>query len=257
MPDQDLPSQSSVVEEYKRLKVGGTWFYLKLYKPSNFSPSRRYPVIFDLYGGPTKNKVSTKYQRGYAHYFAGRYGTLYVRVDVRGTPGRSDNFQYSLHQQVGVVEVEDTVSVIAALRRLPYIDPSRVAISGASYGGYLVLKVLQAAPHLFRAAVSAAAVTDWRYYDTAYTERYLGLYNETVYDRAGVLGDVDKIPNHVLLLLHGLCDKNVLIRHHWELVRRLNKHNKIYSHFVKPARGHKLPRLLNMVMWFKQHLWEG
>ena len=254
-PDKELKTQNSVVEEIKRVKLGETWFYVKFYKPSNFNPRKRYPVVFDVYGGPTLNKVSTKYKVGYDHYLAGRYDTIVVTMDVRGTPGRSDNFQQAIYKKFGTVEVTDSIEVIKWVSREPYIDSSRMGIMGASYGGYLVLKILEAEPSLFVAAVSAAAVANWRWYDTAYTERFMGLYDRMVYERASVVPDLKKIPNNVLLLLHGLSDTNVLIRHHWVVVRELNLRHKIYTHYVKPGQTHRLKRLFHTLLWFRERLW--
>jgi dipeptidyl aminopeptidase/acylaminoacyl peptidase len=237
------------------VKLRGRSFYVKFYKPSNFNRNRLYPVVFDVYGGPTLNKVSTRYKVGYDHYLAGRYRTIVVTMDVRGTPGRSDNFQHAIYKKFGTVEVDDTIDVIKWVSQQPYIDSSRMGIMGASYGGYLVMKILEAEPRLFVAAVSAAAVSNWRWYDTAYTERYLGLYDEEVYERASVIPDLWKVPNGVLILLHGLSDTNVLIRHHWAVVRELNRRHKVYSHYVKPGQTHRLKRLFHTLLWFRDKLW--
>ena len=254
-PDPELETQNSVVQEIRRVRLGGRWFYVQFHKPSNFDPDRRYPVVFDVYGGPTLNKVSTRYKVGYDHYLAGRYSTIVVTMDVRGTPGRSDNFQQAIYKKFGSVEVADSLEVIKWVSRQPYIDSSRMAIMGASYGGYLVMKILEAEPSLFVAAVSAAAVANWRWYDTAYTERYMGIYDRKVYQRASVVPNLRKIPNNVLLLLHGLADTNVLIRHHWAVIRELNRRHKIYGHYVKPSQTHRLRRLFHTLLWFRDRLW--
>ena len=255
LPDEKIKTQKSVVQEIKRVRLDGIWYYVRFYKPKNFSPRRKYPVIFDVYGGPTMNKVRTKYKVGYNHYFAGRYNTIVVNMDVRGTPGRSDNFQHAIYKKFGTVEVTDSIKVVKWVSRLPYIDSSRMAIKGASYGGYLVAKILEADPSLFAAAVSSAAVADWRWYDTGYTERFMGVYDKAVYERASVIPDLKNIPNNVLLLLHGLSDTNVQVKHHWAVVRELNRLHKIYGEHVKPGQKHSVRRLFDMLVWFRERLW--
>ena len=255
LPDEKIKAQKSLVQEIKKVKLDGIWYYVRFYKPRNLNPRRKYPVIFDVYGGPTMNKVRTKYKVGYNHYFAGRYNTIIVNMDVRGTPGRSDNFQHAIYKKFGTVEVTDSIKVVKWVSRLPYIDSSRMAIKGASYGGYLVAKILEAEPSLFAAAVSSAAVSDWRWYDTGYTERFMGVYDKAVYERASVIPDLKNIPNNVLLLLHGLSDTNVQVKHHWAVVRELNRLHKIYGEHVKPGQKHSVRRLFDMLVWFRERLW--
>ena len=254
-PAKSLHVQRSVKMEIKSVVIGGIKFYVKFYKPTNFDARKKYRVVFNVYGGPTKNKVTTKYQAAYAYYFAGHYQNVVVMLDARGTPGRSDNFHHAIYKKLGDVDVTDTIAIIKRIRREPWVKATRMAIYGASYGGYQILHILQREPKLFRAAVAAASVTDWAMYDSAYTERFMGLYDKEVYTRASLLPGANNTPNNVLLLIHGLSDYNVLIRHHWALVSELNRHHVRYKHYVKPGQAHKIKRLLHTLLWFRERIW--
>eukprot|EP00116_Pleurobrachia_bachei_P010545 sb/3470807/ len=178
-------------------------------------------------------------------------------VDCRGTPGRDEAFSnHDIYKNLGNVEIDDFIKVARRVRRLSYVKKHRMGIYGASYGGYFVLRVLEKAPHLFRSAVASAAVADWKLYDSAYSERYMGLYNKAVYERASVLPNITKIPKKTLLLMHGLSDHNVLPMNHWVVTRELNKAHIEYREFVKPMKGHSFPRLVDKIRWFRDTLWD-
>ncbi len=153
----------------------GTKLYAALLRPADFDPGRRYPVIVNVYGGPHAQTVTNAWRQvsAFDQLLASR-GFLVFWLDNRGSAGRGTVFESAIHGQLGRVELEDQLAGVAHLRSLPFVDPSRIGIMGWSYGGYLALYAATNAPHVFRAAVAGAPVTDWRFYDSIYTERYLG-----------------------------------------------------------------------------------
>ena len=254
--DTEIKEQKSVKEDICSIHVDGVEFYRKFTMPSNFDRKKIYPVIFEVYGGPSLNMVTTKYLDGmYSLYFAGHYEAIVVRFDPRGTPGRSDNFQHAVYKKLGQVEVEDSLSIIKrTLEEHPFLDESRVGIFGGSYGGYLTLRLLEEAdPDMFAAALTSAAVADWRFYDTAYTERYMGLVDDLVYARASAVPKLGQIPSGVLMILHGLSDYNVVVENHWLVIKKLIEEHVQYREYVRPGEDHNVNKLQLLISWFDKH----
>ena len=178
-------------------------------KPAGFEPSKRYPVIMSQYSGPGSQQVLNQWSIGAENYFA-KAGYVVVCVDGRGTGGRGRQFMDVVYRRLGYYESIDQVAAANYAGRLPYVDPARIGIYGWSYGGYeaIMASSTQGAP--YAAAVAVAPVTDWRYYDTVYAERYMltPQANESGYDEASTL---NKIRNRQcpLLIIHGTADDNV------------------------------------------------
>ena len=177
--DEHVPTEFGTLQA----RDGQTLYY-EIMKPRNLVPGRRYPVIVDVYGGPEAQDVrrawdnSTRSKDGFFHQFLVQQGYIVFALDNRGTGYRGVQFETALYHRMGSVEVEDQVAGVEFLRSLPYVDGKRIGIFGWSYGGYMALMCAMQAPDSFAAAVAGAPVTDWRLYDTHYTERYMGTPQE-------------------------------------------------------------------------------
>ncbi|MCS6947091.1 MAG: DPP IV N-terminal domain-containing protein, partial [Steroidobacteraceae bacterium] len=173
----------------------GQTLYWQMLLPADFAAGRRYPVVVDLYGGPGSQRVRDAWMggarptEGLFRQLLAQRGYVVFTLDNRGTGFRGVRFATALHRRLGSVEVEDQVVGVDYLRRLPFVDPERIAVMGWSYGGYLAARCVLLAPEYFRAAIVGAPVTDWALYDTHYTERYLGTPqdNRADYRAASVL----------------------------------------------------------------------
>jgi dipeptidyl-peptidase-4 len=172
-------------------------------------------VLLDPYGGPHAQRVvQARSAFASSQWFADQ-GFAVVVVDGRGTPGRGSGWERAIAGDLATAVLEDQLDALAELAALePRLDLSRVAIRGWSFGGYLAALAVLRRPDVVRAAVAGAPVTDWRLYDTFYTERYLGHPDEDpeAYDRSSLLADAERL-EHPLLLVHGLADDNVVSAH--------------------------------------------
>jgi dipeptidyl-peptidase 4 len=186
---------------------GKTTLYGILYRPPGFDPSKRYPLVVDAYGGPLIATVAARY--GTTEPQTG-LGVLIAKVDNRGTPGRGKAFEGATYMQLGGPDVDDQAALVKELRKRPYVDGSRVAIAGHSYGGYMSLMAVLRHPDVFQVAVAGAPPTDWRQYDTIYTERVMRTpeENEKGYDAGSAVKLAEGLKGRVLLL-HGMVDDNV------------------------------------------------
>jgi dipeptidyl-peptidase-4 len=223
----------------------GTTLHWQLHRPADFDPARRYPAIVMVYGGPGAQMVQRRFggRVGLVAQLLAQRGYAVFALDNRGASGRGQAFAAALHGRLGSVEVEDQLRGVAQLRSLPWIDPGRIGVFGWSYGGYLSLLLMMRAPEVFAAGVSGAPVTDWRLYDTHYTERYLGHPAEAsdAYEAAGVLPHAEGLAGR-LLLMHGMADDNVLFTHSTLLIDRLTKLGKRFEVLPYPGAKHALLR---------------
>lgn len=227
----------------------GQVLHWQMLRPRRLEPGRRYPVIIDTYGGPGVQRVRRAWMGGarvgdggFRQILAQR-GYIVFTLDNRGSGFRGVRFETALHRRMGTVEIEDQVRGVDYLRTLPYVDPARVGIWGWSYGGYVSLLALLRSPAHFAAAVSGAPVTDWRLYDTHYTERYMG----TPQDNPAGYADSMAMTHAAalggkLLLVHGMADDNVLFTHSTAMLKRLQDLNKPFDVMVYPGSKHALIR---------------
>ena len=162
-------------------------------------------------------------------------------LDNRGSTNRSTAFEKAIHGRLGAVEVADQLRGLEHLRSLPWVNPERIAVFGHSYGGYMTLMCLATAPEAFAAGVAVAPVTDWRLYDTHYTERYLGKPqdNEAAYDASSPLPNVANI-RAPLLLMHGMADDNVLFTHSTRLMKALQDAGVPFDLMTYPGAKHSM-----------------
>jgi dipeptidyl-peptidase-4 len=204
-------------------------------------PGRRYPVFVQVYGGPGTGRQATRAWGSPTQQYLVQHGWIVFSIDGRGSPDRGKAFENALNRAMGTVEVEDQLAGVAWLRQQDYVDPRAVSVFGWSYGGYMVLRLLEAAPGTFAAGVSVAPVTRWELYDTHYTERYLGnpATDPAPYAAAGVLAHVDRIADP-LLLMHGMADDNVVFENSTVLIGALQAASRPFEMMVYPGATHSI-----------------
>lgn len=231
---------------------GITDIYGILYKPSNFDPRKKYPLVLDIYGGPGSQRVRNQYQ---THNPNTEYGFIIAHIDNRGTPNRGKAFETATYLRLGTVDVKDLADGVKFLRQRPYIDGSRVGIVGHSYGGYLALMALLKYPDLFHAAVDRAGPTNWSNYDTIWTERYMRTPQENPegYRLGSCLNFVSQLKGK-LLIMHGLVDDNVHPNNAFQLIDALDQAGKKYESRFFPGSGHGFDGRDTQWEFFYRHL---
>jgi dipeptidyl-peptidase-4 len=217
----------------------GTPLYGRLTRPPAFDTQQTYPTIVLVYGGPQAQKVRDAWESSLTVQLLASYGYLVFELDNRGTGNRGQDFAAALHLQMGTVEVRDQLAGVEYLVSLPYVDAGRIGVYGWSYGGYMTLMCMVRAPDVFRAGVSVAPVTDWRLYDTHYTERYMGHPEENPdgYQDSSVLSHIENLSGK-LLLVHGMADDNVLFQHSVLLMEALQKARIPFEMMAYPGKKH-------------------
>jgi dipeptidyl-peptidase-4 len=222
---------------------GGKSLFASMLKPPEMNPEKKYPVLIYVYGGPD-SQVVLNYWRGTIFLWEqmmARNGYIIFKVDGRGTGGKGKDFSQTVYRRLGEMELEDQLAGVAYLKSLPYVDPERIGIWGWSFGGYMTCSALLNAPDVFKAGVAVAPVTDWRFYDTIYTERYMLLpeTNPEGYKETSLL---DKSANLKarLLLVHGLSDDNVHFQNSARLINALISAQKQFQLMVYPGRDHSI-----------------
>ena len=220
----------------------GTPLYYRLTRPQGEGP--RHPVVVAVYGGPGVRRVTDAFAPLMHQYFA-RRGWGVLELDNRGSADRGRSFEAPIHKAMGTVEVRDQLVGVEFLKTLDWVDASRIAVFGHSYGGYMSLMCLAQHPDVFHAAVSVAPVTDWTLYDTHYTERYLGhpdpAEDGAAYDASSVFAHLDGLEEAdpgSLLLMHGMADDNVLFTHTTRLMQALQDRNVEFDLMAYPGAKH-------------------
>lgn len=209
-------------------------------KPLDFSPSKKYPVIMTQYSGPGSQSVVNRWQLDFDYYYA-QQGYIVVCVDPRGTGGRGRKFSDVVYKRLGYYETIDQCNAARHIASLPYVDASRIGIYGWSYGGYEALMCATDSQTPFAAAVAIAPVTDWRYYDTVYAERYMltPAQNEEGYNASAPLLRAHRL-GCPLLMMYGTADDNVHPANTLEFVSRLQSAGLLCDMFVFPNMNHSI-----------------
>ncbi|MDY4706562.1 MAG: S9 family peptidase [Prevotella sp.] len=236
-------------------------------KPANFDPSKKYPVIMFQYSGPGSQEVENSWAIGsmgnggaYDMYFA-QQGFIVVCVDGRGTGGRGAEFEKSIYLTMGDKESKDQVETALYLGTLPYVDKDNIGIWGWSFGGFNTLMSMSEGRNVFKAGVAVAPPTNWRYYDSIYTERYM----RTPKENANGYGDnpiarAEKL-HGALLICHGTADDNVHPQNSFEYAEALVQADKDFKENFYTNRNHSIfgantrNHLLRQIAeWFETHL---
>ena len=201
----------------------GTKLYTRLIKPSNFDPTKKYPVLVYVYGGPHAQLVTDSWLDGASlwMYWMAEQGYLIYTVDNRGSAERGVSFESQIHRQLGTVEMEDQMTGVDYLKSLPYVDASRLAVHGWSFGGFMTTSLMLRQPGTFNAGVAGGPVTDWKYYEIMYGERYMDTpdQNPKGYEKASLMTHAANLEGE-LLLIHGTVDPTVVMQHSLSLVNK-------------------------------------
>ena len=207
-------------------------------KPNNFNPSQKYPVVMVQYSGPNSQQVLDRYGTDW-HYALANEGFVIASVDGRGTGARGEDFRKQTYMSLGIKESDDQAAAARYLGTLPYIDGNRIGIWGWSYGGYNVLMSMSRGNGIFKAGVAIAPVTDWRFYDTVYTERFMRTpqQNASGYTTGSAVALASQLQGK-LLLVHGTTDDNVHFQNAIEYSRALIDAGKHFDMFYFPDKNH-------------------
>ncbi len=218
----------------------GTSLNAWIMKPTNLNASKKYPLVMVQYSGPNSQQVLDSYSLDWASYLV-EQGYVVACVDGRGTGARGQDFRKQTYRKLGILESDDQVAAARELGKLSFVDSSRIAIWGWSYGGYNVLMSMSRGDGIFKAGVAIAPVTDWKFYDTVYTERYMNTpqQNEKGYRDASPITYADKLEGK-LLLIHGTADDNVHFQNSMEYTKALISEGKQFDMFVFPDKNHSI-----------------
>jgi len=231
----------------------GTPLNAYIIRPTDFDPERKYPVLMYVYGGPGSQTVLDRWmgRRYLWHEMLARRGILVVSVDNRGTGARGRAFKKQTYLHLGAMESADQLAVVHQLAELPYVDPARIGIWGWSYGGYMTLLTTLLSDGAIAAAVSVAPVTDWKLYDTIYTERYMRTPEENPegYRDGAPLTYADRLKSK-LLLVYGTGDDNVHPQNSVRMVQALENANKQFNMRLYPNKTHSISGGLTQVNLF-------
>jgi len=217
----------------------GTEFHGRLIKPAGFVPGKKYPAVVMVYGGPHAQSVRNAYAGLSWDQVLAHKGFVIWQMDNRGSAGRGHAFEAPVYRRMGKVELEDQLVGVKYLVSLGFTDPERIGVNGWSYGGYMTLYCLLHAPETFKAGIAGAAVTDWRNYDTIYTERYMGLpqENEEGYKLSAPVNAAANLKGR-LLLIHNLGDDNVLFANALQMMNALQQAGKQFDTLIYPQKSH-------------------
>ena len=209
-------------------------------KPANFNPAKKYPVVMIQYSGPNSQEVQDRFKVDW-YYALTEKDVVVACVDGRGTAARGEEFRKSNYMKLGTYETDDQIAAARYLGSLPYVDGKRIGIWGWSYGGYNVLMSMSRGNGIFRSGVAIAPVTDWRFYDTVYAERFMRTpqQNNDGYLNGSALTLAEKLQGH-LLLIHGMADDNVHFQNSVEYTRALISANKQFDQFFFPDKNHHI-----------------
>ncbi|HKI78595.1 MAG TPA: prolyl oligopeptidase family serine peptidase, partial [Ignavibacteriaceae bacterium] len=208
-------------------------------KPYDFDASKKYPVIFAIYGGPGSQGVYNRFGTSAFDQFLSQKGYIIIDVNNRGTANYSSHFMKQVYKHLGKWESNDFVETAKYLSTLPYVDKVNMAIMGTSYGGYSTTYTMLNHPGVFKVGIANSPVTDWRLYDNIYTERYMGLLNENEdgYIQSASTTNAKNLEGH-LLLIHSDLDDNVHIANTMQLLTALTNAGKDFDLRIFPPGAH-------------------
>lgn len=210
-------------------------------KPKDFDPNKKYPVFMYQYSGPGSQQVDNKWNTSNDYWFMmlSQQGYITVCVDGRGTGFKGAAFKKITQKQLGKLEVEDQIDAAKVIGNYAYVDKSRIGIFGWSYGGFMSSNCLFKGADVFKMAIAVAPVTNWRFYDSIYTERYLQTPQENAsgYDENSPINHVNKLKGN-FLLIHGSADDNVHVQNSMQMVEALVQANKQFEWAIYPDKNH-------------------
>lgn len=242
-PYRNIAAMPEIALGTVKANDGKTDLHYRIVKPLNFDPNKKYPTIVYVYGGPHLQMIDNSWMaqaRGWDIYMAER-GYIVFSLDNRGTPNRGLEFENITHRHLGVIETQDQMAGIDYLRSLPYVDADRIGVHGWSFGGFMTLNLMLRHPETFKVGVAGGPVTDWKYYEIMYGERYMdspqenpeGYAETNMVDRAGNL-------KGRLLLIHGDEDPTVVMQHNLQFIKSAVDKGTHPDLFIYPGHGHNV-----------------
>ncbi len=231
--------------EIKTIKAadGTTDLYTRLIKPSNFDAAKKYPVLVYVYGGPHAQMITNSYLDGANlwMYWMAEQGYLVFTVDNRGSDNRGFAFESIIHGRLGVNEMEDQLKGVEYLKSLPFVDGNRLAVHGWSFGGFMTTSLMLRKPDTFKVGVAGGPVTDWKYYEIMYGERYMDTpaENPKGFEEASTLNYVKDLKGK-LLLIHGTSDDVVVMQNNFALIKKFVEAQKQVDFFAYPMHKHNV-----------------
>jgi dipeptidyl-peptidase-4 len=233
---------------------GKTTMHGLIHFPSTFDPTKKYPVLMPVYGGPA-SASNTARETFVTPSALTEYGFLVVNLDSRAVPGMGKRQLDSIYLKLGQVEMDDMAEGVKALWNRPYVDKNRVGVYGTSYGGYASAMLLGRHPDVFAAASASSPVTAWYHYDSIYTERYMWIpqENKEGYEAGSAMTYVKDIKGR-LMLYYGTADNNVHPSNTMQLIAALQEAGKSFDLQVGPDRGHTGINTDRMMEFFIENL---
>lgn len=244
---------SAPVKEFITVKNSvGEEMNAYIIKPADFNPNKKYPLLMYQYNGPNSQEVANRWKMEGVYYLASK-GYVIAAVDGRGTGYRSREWAECVYGHIGEIETEDQLSAIRQFSNLPYIDNTKIGCFGWSYGGYMTLMEMSKADGLLKAGVAMAPVTDWRYYDSIYTERFMGTpqQNEAGYNISSALNKTQGLKGR-LLIMSGTSDDNVHFYNTLKYTSKLNYEGKLFDMMAFTGFEHSLGMCNARVMLFRK-----
>ena len=230
--------------EIQKLKAqDGSDLYTRLIKPSNFDPNKKYPVMVYVYGGPHAQMITNSWLYGANlwMYWMAEQGYLVFTLDNRGSAHRSFDFESQVHRQLGTLEIEDQMVGVEYLKSLSFVDANRLAVHGWSFGGFMTISLMLRQPGVFTTGVAGGPVTDWKYYEVMYGERYMDTPEENPdgYEQASLLNKAGNLKGK-LLIIHGGIDDVVVPQHSQSLLKAFIEKGKQVDFFEYPTHKHNV-----------------
>lgn len=242
--DNPLENYQIPKAEIKILKnKEGTELYSRMYKPTGFDASQKYPVLIYVYGGPHAQLITNSWLDGsslWMHWMA-EQGYIVFTLDNRGSANRGVDFEHVIHRNLGVAEFEDQMTGVNYLKSLPYVDADRIAVHGWSYGGFMTITMMLDSPDDIKVGVAGGPVTDWKYYEVMYGERYMDTPEENTegYEKTSLLNKAENLEGN-LLMIHGSVDPIVVPQHALSLIKVFVENGIQTDFFMYPMHEHNV-----------------
>lgn len=221
----------------------GSDLYCRMIKPANFDPDKKYPALIYVYGGPHAQLVTETWLGGAGHFlnYMAQQGYVIFTLDNHGSANRGFEFESIIHRNLGVLEVKDQMKGVSYLKSLPFVDSTRIGVDGWSYGGFMAISLKLKNPGVFKVATAGGPVTDWKYYEIMYGERYMDTpeQNPDGYKEACLMNHVDKLEGK-LMVIHGALDGTVVWQHSLQFLKACIDHKKQVDYFVYPTHEHNV-----------------
>lgn len=238
---QKLSDYKTSKKEFSTIHINGNDLNMWMIKPANFDENKQYPLFMYQYSGPGSQQVANQWNSAndYWYQYLAQQGYVVACLDGRGTGFKGSDFKKVTQNELGKYEVEDQIEAAKQLGKLPYIDASRIGIWGWSYGGFMSSNCLFKGADVFKMAIAVAPVSSWRFYDSIYTERYMGVPqdNTSGYDDNSPINHVEKLKGD-FLLVHGSGDDNVHLQNTMRLTEALIQADKQFDWAIYPDKNH-------------------